>query len=92
MVARWPEGLRCPGGDSAAHCAINSKPLFPAQCLPAPDLRRRGNNVRRHQAAAYDWFLAIYLISQAKTGLSALVLKRYMGVSNPAAWLIHPKI
>ena len=27
------------------------------------------------------WFLAIYLISQAKTGLSALELKRHIGVS-----------
>ena len=38
------------------------------------------------------WFLAIYLISQAKTGLSALALKRQLGVSYPTAWLLHHKI
>jgi transposase-like protein len=38
------------------------------------------------------WFLAIYLLSQAKTGLSALALKRQLGVSYPTAWLIHHKI
>jgi hypothetical protein len=38
------------------------------------------------------WFLAIYLISQAKTGLSALALKRQLGVSYPTAWLIQHKI
>jgi hypothetical protein len=38
------------------------------------------------------WFLAIYLISQAKTGLSALALKRQLGVSYPTAWLLHQKI
>jgi hypothetical protein len=27
------------------------------------------------------WFLATYLISQAKTGLSALAMKRQLGVS-----------
>jgi hypothetical protein len=37
-------------------------------------------------------FLAIYLISQAKTGLSALALKRQWGVSYPTAWLIHHKL
>ncbi len=31
----------------------------------------------------------IYLISQTKTGLSALALKRQIGVSYPTAWLIH---
>ena len=38
------------------------------------------------------WFLAIYLLSQAKTGLSALALKRQVGVSYPTAWLMHQKI
>lgn len=38
------------------------------------------------------WFLAIYLISQAKTGLSALALKRQLGVSYPTAWLIQHKL
>jgi hypothetical protein len=39
-----------------------------------------------------SWFLAMYLISQAKTGLSALALKRHLGVSYPTAWLMHHKI
>ena len=38
------------------------------------------------------WFLAIHLISQAKTGMSALALKRDLGVSYPTAWLLHQKI
>lgn len=38
------------------------------------------------------WFLAIYLISQTKTGLSSLALKRDLGVSYPTAWLIHHKV
>jgi hypothetical protein len=38
------------------------------------------------------WFLAIYLIGEAKTGLSALALKRHLGVSYPTAWLIQHKL
>lgn len=38
------------------------------------------------------WFLAIYRISQAKTGLSALALKRELGVSYPTAWLLQHKL
>ena len=38
------------------------------------------------------WFLAIHLISQAKTGISALALKCDLGVSYPTAWLLHQKI
>lgn len=38
------------------------------------------------------WFLAIYLVSPAKTGLSALAVKRHLGVSYPTAWLIQHKL
>lgn len=38
------------------------------------------------------WFLAMYLISQAKTGLSALALMRQIGVSYRTAWLVNQKI
>jgi len=38
------------------------------------------------------WFLAIYLLSQAKTELSALALKRQIGVSYPTDWLMHHKV
>lgn len=38
------------------------------------------------------WFLVIYLISQGKTGLSALALKRQLCVCYATAWLIHHKL
>ncbi len=38
------------------------------------------------------WFLAIHLITQAKTGLSALTLKRQIGVSYNTAWSMKQKI
>ena len=37
-------------------------------------------------------FRAIYLFSQANTGVSALALKRSLDVSHPSAWLIHHKL
>jgi hypothetical protein len=36
--------------------------------------------------------LAIYFISEAKTGISALDLHRKLGVNHKTAWLIHQKI
>jgi hypothetical protein len=38
------------------------------------------------------WFLAMFLLSQAKNGISALELKRHLGVSYPTAWLVKHKL
>ena len=38
------------------------------------------------------WFLAFYLIGQAKTGISSLELSRNLGVNYDTAWLLCNKI
>ncbi len=92
--ARWPDGFRCPDCGGAAHCILHSIGNKVFQC-----------NACRHQTSLIAgtvfqstklpltiWFLAIYLVSQAKTGLSALALKRQLGVSYPTAWLMQHKL
>ena len=60
--------------------------------LPTPNFTHRRDSFQSTKLPLTIWFLAIYLISQAKTGLSALALKRYLGVSYPTAWLIQHKL
>lgn len=91
---RWPEGFRCPRCGDAEHYRVSHGGRALLQCRAC-----------RHQASLTAgtlmdstklplrvWFLAIYLISQAKTGLSALALKRALGVSYRTAWLINQKL
>jgi hypothetical protein len=82
---RWPNGCRCPRCGGAAHC------------LPRDSARKTFKcNACRHRTSLIAgtlfegtnpgltvWFLAIYLVGEAKTGLSALALKRDLGVSYP---------
>lgn len=71
-------GWACPRPSSAAACRKQT-PLIAGTLFQGTKL------------ALTAWFLALYLISQAKTGLSALALKRHLGVSYPTAWWIHHK-
>ena len=93
-TVRWPNGFCCPRCSHTAHYVLRDGARKVFQC-----------NDCRHQASLISgtvfqgtklpltiWFLAIYLISQAKTGLSSLALKRQLGVSYPTAWLIHHKL
>ena len=38
------------------------------------------------------WFLGLYLLTQTKTGMSALELHRHLGVSHRTAWLVKHKL
>ncbi|AVR87162.1 IS1595 family transposase [Thauera aromatica] len=92
--ARWPQGFRCPSCDGAAYSRVRGRThaLFQCQACRHQTSLIAGTVMQGTKLALTVWFLAIYLISQAKTGLSALALKRHLGVSYPTAWLIHHKL
>jgi len=92
--ARWPEGFHCPRCGSAGHCVLRTRARKTFQCNACHHQTSliAGTVLEGAKLPLTVWFLAIYLLSQAKTGLSALALKRALGVSYPTAWLIHHKL
>jgi transposase-like protein len=92
--ARWPNGFFCPACGGGAHCVIVSgaRSLFQCHACRRQTSVTAGTLFGSTKLPLTKWFLAIFLISQAKTGLSALELKRHIGVSYPTAWLMHHKI
>lgn len=92
--ARWPEGFRCPHCGQASHylLRVGARKSFQCRACRRQTSLIAGTLFQDTKLALTVWFLAIYLVSQAKTGLSALALKRYLGVSYPTAWLVHHKL
>lgn len=93
-LARWPEGFSCPRCGEANHYVVGHgvRKLFQCTGCRHQTSLTAGSLMEHTKLPLTTWFLAIYLISQAKTGLSALALKRQLGVSYPTAWLLHQKI
>lgn len=93
-AARWPGGFRCLRCDAAEHYVVGhgARKLF--QCLSCryQSSLTAGSLFEQTKLPLRTWFLAIYLLSQAKTGLSSLALKRRLGVSYPTAWALQHKI
>ena len=94
LRARWPNGFVCPRCGGSAHCVLFSlgRPLFQCHACHRQTSLTAGTLFGSTKLPLTKWFLAIYLVSQAKTGLSALELKRHIGVSYPTSWLMHHKI
>ena len=94
VSARWSDGFRCPRCDSPDHYIVGhgARKLFQCNKCRHQTSVTAGSLMEHTKLPLTKWFLAMYLISQAKTGLSALALKRQLGVSYPTAWLLHHKI
>ncbi len=94
MQARWPHGFRCPRCAAADHYVVGhgARKLFQCNGCRHQTSLSAGSLLEHTKLPLTTWMLAIFLISQAKTGLSALALKRHLGVSYPTAWLLHHKI
>ncbi len=92
--ARWPDGFRCPRCDGTVHSVVTqgARQLFQCSACRHQTSLTAGSMMEHTKLPLTTWFLAIYLLSQAKTGHSALALKRDLGVSYPTAWLLHQKI
>lgn len=92
--SRWPNGFRCPRCGGADHYVVGhgARRLFQCNACRHQTSLTAGSLLEHTKLPLTTWFLAVYLISQAKTGLSALALKRQIGVSYPTAWLLHHKI
>jgi transposase-like protein len=89
---RWPDGFRCPECEHHSHCRLKSRKLIQChRCHHQTSLT--ANTVFSHtKLPLTTWFLAIFLLTQSKSGLSAMALSRHLGVSYNTAWLVKHKL
>ncbi len=92
--ARWPAGFACPCCGEQRHSRFHQGGRTYWQCSACRRQisLRSGTIFQASNLPLRVWFQAIFLISQAKNNISALELKRQLGVSYPSAWRIKHKL
>jgi transposase-like protein len=89
---KWSSGFCCPQcGHTQAH-RIKTRQLYQCkQCRHQTSLT--ANTIfASTKLPLTTWFLAIYLLTQSKSGVSALSLMRQLGVSYCTAWMVKQKL
>ena len=89
---RWPEGFICPGCGSTGSCTLQSRWLYQCHRCHRQTALLSGTLFESTKLPLTTWFLALYWLTQAKNGLSALALKRQLGISYNAAWRVKHKL
>ena len=89
---RWPDGLRCPRCDSAKISRIKARRQFDCDGCRYQFSVRVGTLFHDSKLPLWKWFLAVYMISESKKGVSANQLHRMLGVSYKTAWYLCHRI
>ena len=95
VAARWPQGWRC------AHCGCKrffltrngtGRQLWECFVCGYQSSSIVGTVMEHTHVPLRLWFLAMFLLTQHKNSISALALKRQLGVSYKCAWLLKHKL
>lgn len=88
---RWPGGFRCPRCDHAGHCLLRTRAVLQCHRCRRQTSITSGTLFGSSKLPLRTWFLAMYLLTR-KAGVSALALRRELGVSYNTAWLLKHKL
>ena len=89
---RWPKGFVCPACGKTGGHALESRRLIQCKSCRHQCSLTSSTIFASTKLALRVWFQALYVITQAKNGVSALELSRSLGVSDNSAWLIKHKL
>jgi ribosomal protein L37AE/L43A len=94
VASRWPQGFICPHCDGKPHSTFERKGLRYWQCSACREQTTVtcGTIFQATKLPLTVWFLAMHLLTQAKNDVSALELKRHLGVRYKTAWLMKHKL
>lgn len=89
---RWPNGFTCPRCGHPGHCHIALRKVFQCNYCHAQTSLTAGTIFASTKLPLTVWFLAIYLLTQSKDGISSLNLGRTFGVSANTVLRIKHKL
>lgn len=91
---RWPEGFLCPICQGQSHCIVWHDKVKTFQCNTCRKQTTLTGGTIFHatKMPLTTWFQAMFFLTQTKNNVSALELKRHLGVCYRTAWRTKHKI
>ena len=92
--ARWPAGYLCPACQSGSHCIVRHGKVKTLQCnrCHTQVTLTAGTIFHTAKLSLVKWFQPMYFLTQPKNNVSALELKRLIGICYRRAWRVKQKL
>src|SRR5271170_462441 len=89
---RWPEGITCPRCENKNISPIKDRPQYRCNACDYQFSVKSGTVLNDSHLPIWKWFLATYLITDSKKGMSACQIQRALDISYPTAWYLCHRI
>jgi transposase-like protein len=93
MVAlRWPDGVKCPLCGSEKHLYLKPLRLWKCKGCRRKFSVKKGSIFEDSPLGLDVWFTAMWLLANAKNGISSHELHRALGITQKSAWFVLHRI
>lgn len=89
---RWPDGVACPKCGAANITTITTRNRFGCLACRNQFSATSGTVLHDTHLPLTKWFAAVYMMIEGKKGVSALEVKRSLGVAYKTAWFLCHRI
>ena len=89
---RWPDGVQCPRCDNASVSRIADRQQYDCNSCRYQFSVTSGTVLHDTHLPLSKWFATAYLMIEGKKGISALEVKRSLGMAYKTAWYLCHRI
>src|SRR4051812_47655703 len=83
---RWPNGITCPRCGSEKHSFLSTRRMWTCKTCRKQFSAKVGTVFEDSPLPLDKWLIAIWLIANAKNGISSYELHRALGITQKSAW------
>src|SRR5262249_46843241 len=93
MIAiRWPDGITCPRCESEKHSFVKTRRIWICAGCKKHFSVKLGTIMEDSPIGLDKWLSAIWLIVNAKNGISSYEIHRSLGITQKSAWFLLHRI
>lgn len=93
MIAiRWPDGITCPRCESTEHSFVRTRRIWICKGCKKHFSVKLGTIMEDSPIGLDKWLSAIWLIVNAKNGISSYEIHRALGITQKSAWFLLHRI
>jgi transposase-like protein len=91
-MLRWPDGVTCPICEGTAVSYLSTRRLWKCKACKKQFSVKVGTVMEDSPIGLDKWLCAIWLIANAKNGISSCEIHRALGVTQKSAWFLLHRI